>query len=237
MEEHGQSKEAQERLEEELSQLRRKRDEDARRERRELADKESALQSALNELSIVERQLSQRDKDIADLQSALGALEAKSRKLGESHTSDRFSLELELDRVKRDLGRCEDELTRLRRELAEKEARHLDKEGTVDRLHSENRDLTSQLAAQTQARLNVSDKLDGVQSALRTAETELSVFRSRVNDLETRLSKDSRSQVTTEHQYRDQLTERNTLLLTVYQYIDKILGVDKAAVSTLIPSL
>lgn len=34
-----------------------------------------------------------------------------------------------------------------------------------------------------------------------------------------------------ENQYRDQLTERNTLLLTIYQYLEKILGVDKTPVS------
>jgi hypothetical protein len=34
-----------------------------------------------------------------------------------------------------------------------------------------------------------------------------------------------------EHQYRDQLTERNTLILTIYQYLEKILGADKTPVS------
>jgi hypothetical protein len=33
-----------------------------------------------------------------------------------------------------------------------------------------------------------------------------------------------------ESQYRDQLTERNISLLTIYQYMDKILGVDKTPV-------
>jgi hypothetical protein len=51
-----------------------------------------------------------------------------------------------------------------------------------------------------------------------------------VNELETRLSKDQRSLLNAENQYRDQLTERNTLLLTIYQYMDKILGVDKTPV-------
>lgn len=37
--------------------------------------------------------------------------------------------------------------------------------------------------------------------------------------------------LSTENQYRDQLTERNTLLLTIYQYMEKILGVDKTPVS------
>lgn len=33
----------------------------------------------------------------------------------------------------------------------------------------------------------------------------------------------------TENQYRDQLNERNTLLLTVYQAVDKVAGADKVS--------
>ena len=78
----------------------------------------------------------------------------------------------------------------------------------------------------------MSEKLDGVQGSLRTAESELATFRARVGELEQRLSKDQRSLLSAESQYRDQLTERNTLLLTIYQYMDKILGVDKTPVRT-----
>lgn len=59
---------------------------------------------------------------------------------------------------------------------------------------------------------------------------DLSVAKARVAELEQKFNKDQRSLLATEHQYRDQLTERNTLLLTIYQYMDKILGVDKTPV-------
>jgi hypothetical protein len=51
--------------------------------------------------------------------------------------------------------------------------------------------------------------------------------------VEQKLNKDQRSILPTENQYRDQLTERNTLLLTIYQYMDKILAADKSPVSAL----
>jgi hypothetical protein len=54
-----------------------------------------------------------------------------------------------------------------------------------------------------------------------------------VNKLETRLSIDQRTLLNAENQYRDQLTERNTLLLTIYQYMDKIPGVDKTPVGVI----
>jgi len=79
---------------------------------------------------------------------------------------------------------------------------------------------------QTQARLSLLEKLDSTQNSLKTSEAELFGYRTKVNELETRLSKGQRTLLNAENQYRDQLTERNTLLLTVYQHMDNILGVD-----------
>lgn len=78
--------------------------------------------------------LSQRTAELDSVRKTLDALEAESRKLGESHTTDRFSLELELDRLRRDLARCEDDLKRARTELADKEAKVRDRESAIDRL-------------------------------------------------------------------------------------------------------
>jgi len=66
-----------------------------------------------------------------------------------------------------------------------------------------------------------------VQGTLKTAEGDVMAYKAKVAELEQRLSKDQRMLLSAESQYRDQLTERNTLLLTIYQYMDKILGVDK----------
>ncbi|KIM79980.1 hypothetical protein PILCRDRAFT_9870 [Piloderma croceum F 1598] len=194
---------------------------------RALEAKELALQSALNDLVRTQLLLTQRESDLGAVQSSLQGIDSKSKRLGETHTTAGFSLQLEVDRLKRDLERLEDNLSRARKEIDDKETKNREREGAIDKLHAENRNLASQLAAQTQVRLNVADKLDGVQGQLRSAESEVATFRGRVNELEQRLSKDQRSLLSAESQYRDQLTERNTLLLTIYQYMDKILGVDK----------
>ena len=218
------------RLESERAKLERELDESARQSKRSLEAKDSALQSALNDLARAQALLSQRENDLAQVQSALETLEQESKKLGESHTTARFSLQLEVDRLKRDVERLEDELRRARKELDDRDGKNRDREGVLDKLHAENRDLAAQLAAQTQARLNATEKLDGLQTSLKTAEAEVATLRAKVQDLEGRLSKDQRTMLSAETQYRDQLTERNTLLLTIYQYMDKILGVDKTPV-------
>lgn len=221
-----------ERLEEDLDKAEKDHDDAMRQEQRALEAKDSALQSALNDLARTQSLLTQREADLIAVQTALQTLEADNKKLGESHTTARFSLQLEVDRLRRDVERLEDELTRARKELDDREGKGRDRNGVIDKLHAENRDLAAQLAAQTQARLNVSEKLDDAQASLRTAESETATLRTRISELEQRLSKDQRALLSAEAQYRDQLTERNTLLLTIYQYMDKIVGVDKTPVST-----
>lgn len=221
---------ARERLESDFNKASKDHDAELRREKRALEAKESALQSALNDLARTQSLLTQRESDLAAVQASLQGIESESKRLGETHTTARFSLQLEVDRLKRDLERMEDELARARKDSDDRESKSRDRENAIDKLHADNRDLASQLAAQTQARLNATEKLDSVQGTLRSTESELATFRARVNDLEQRLSKDQRSLLSAESQYRDQLTERNTLLLTIYQYMDKILGVDKTPV-------
>ena len=70
--------------------------------------------------------------------------------------------------------------------------------------------------------------------ALGTAKTDLSAARSRLDESEDQLSKSGKSSSRSENQYRDQITERNSLLLTVYQAFDRILGPDKSPVRTYI---
>ncbi len=95
-----------------------------------------ALAQARSTLKSVRTLLEQRESDLAAVQTALRDLESEKRKLGESHTTDRFSLELELDRLKRDLARCEDELARARDDLREKERARRDRDGAIDKLVS-----------------------------------------------------------------------------------------------------
>ncbi|KAF7297265.1 Rpa49 subunit specific to nuclear RNA polymerase I [Mycena indigotica] len=198
-----------------------------RAERRTVEAKESALQSALADLARTQAQLGARDADLAAVQAALTTLEGESKRAGETHTTAKFSLELEVDRLKRDLERLESELARARSELSDGESRGRGRDEVMDAMHAEILQLKGEVSAQTQARLNVSERLDAVQASLKAAEAEVAGYKKRVADLEARLNKDQRALLSAESQYRDQLTERNTLLLTIYQYMDKILGVDK----------
>jgi peptidoglycan hydrolase CwlO-like protein len=76
------------------------------------------IQNLQSEITQVRSLVAIRDADIKRLQEGMAN---ESRRLGESHTHDRYSLELELDRLKRDLARCEDDLKREKALLQERE--------------------------------------------------------------------------------------------------------------------
>ncbi|KIK25320.1 hypothetical protein PISMIDRAFT_642324 [Pisolithus microcarpus 441] len=216
-----------ERIEQALLKAEKDLDSELRRERRTLESKEAALRDALDELAKTKTMLEQRGQDLKAVQDALTVNEEASKRLGESHTTAKFSLQLEVDRLRRDVQTLEDALTRARQDIAEREGTTRERDATIDKLYNEIRDLTTRLGNQTQARLHLSEKLDSLQASLKTTESELVTYRARAIDLEARLSKDQKQLLNAEAQYRDQLTERNTLLLTIYQYMDKILGVDR----------
>jgi len=164
---------------------------EAEKHRRILADKDQVCRSHVGgnkdnpiqinarlqtELEAARDRVAQRDRDLLSVQTALRSLETERRKLGVEHTSDRFSLELEMERVKRDLAAAEDELDRARGEVDAREEtlrqRDLERAQLVRR-HSVRswswlnklqldklRDLEARLASERQGRLNLSDKLD-----------------------------------------------------------------------------
>ena len=96
-------REARERAASELTNADRDHDAELRKGRRALEAKESALQSALNDLTRTQSLLKQRESDHGAVQSSLQGLESESKRLGETHTTAGFSLQLEVDWLKRDL--------------------------------------------------------------------------------------------------------------------------------------
>lgn len=93
-----------------------------------------SLKEAQSSLKSSQALLEQRETDLAAVQAALQAIESEKRKLGESATTDKFSLELEVDRLRRDLQRCEDDLQRAREDVKDRERVRREREGALDKL-------------------------------------------------------------------------------------------------------
>jgi len=175
--------EARESLEREFDDAEKTHESELRHERRVREDKDSALRSVLDDLSRTQSLLSQRESDLEAVQNALRDMEQRSKELGETHTTAWFSLQLEVDRLKRDVDWLEDELGRARRDLGDREGKTRDREDLIHTLQLE----VQQLTTHTQARLSLSEKLDSTQNSFRTSEAELFGYLTKVNELETRL--------------------------------------------------
>ena len=68
-------------------------------------------------MEVVRERISERDRDVRDLQTALKSLESDKRRIGDDHLDDRRSLQLEVDRVRRDLDRSQDDLEHAQQEV------------------------------------------------------------------------------------------------------------------------
>ncbi|GAA6019786.1 hypothetical protein JCM8202_001220 [Rhodotorula sphaerocarpa] len=194
-----------------------------RKEEVERGTVETQLETVRSEVRRLQGIADNRERDVADLQHALAGLEAQ----GADVSSDKIALELEVERVKRDLAQAQEAEGQNRDELEARKSEAREKDLRLANMQSENRELSSQLADVRQAHVALSDKHDSTSKALRDTQQELTSARERLRNLESQLSTDQRSVSRTENAFRDQLNERNTLLLTVYQAVDKVSASNK----------
>ncbi|EPQ30611.1 uncharacterized protein PFL1_02135 [Pseudozyma flocculosa PF-1] len=186
-------------------------------------EKEENLASLEQELGQLERDLATSKQDVQNLQDALRAKENESFRMGQSQANDKYSLELEIDRLKRDLARCEADLERARKEIDRKDDALREKEDALARLQDEQRELAGKLASETQGRMGLNERFEAQQRTLADERKELDAARARVEELERELNDGERATLQSEQDTKNALTERNTLLLTIYQYMGKIL--------------
>ncbi|CEH17933.1 Extracellular matrix glycoprotein Laminin subunits alpha and gamma [Ceraceosorus bombacis] len=202
--------------------------EDLQDQHRRLVDeKEADISSIEAELESSKKALQTCKADLQTLQSVLRNKEMESDRLGKTHSTDRHSLELEIDRLKRDLTNCESDLERSRKDLDRKEDALRDKEAQLSQLHADIRTLNDRVAKESSGKSSLDEKLESKERAIAAIQAELDDARVKVTQLEEELNDGERSMMQDQQQIRNQLTERNTLLLNVYQFMGKILSADR----------
>lgn len=85
--------------------------------------------------------VTQRDDDLSALQATMRDLQSEKRKLGDEKSSAQYGLELEIERVKRDLIAVEDDLIRAREEVERSEERSRQRDVEVSALVRSRNDL------------------------------------------------------------------------------------------------
>ena len=156
-----------------------------------------------------------------------------------SQSSTRSSLEIEISRLQRDLAHCEAELEDARAGLRQSEdrARKSHQEAAKSVGHSklgrevlsrekaaENKELSDRLAAAAQLRVQLTDKLDNSNKALRDAKHDITTARGKANAAD-RVNA-SRTPPRTPPRNDNKLAERNALLHRLYIEVDAAINHD-----------
>ena len=66
---------------------------------------------------------------------------------------------------------------------------------------------------------------------MKNMEADAAKYRESIARLEARIQKEELSLVASDRHFQDQINERNQLLMTIFNYLERILGVEKTLVS------
>lgn len=148
----------------------------------EAEDKDLRIRDLASQVEAAEHRSSELDRahsEIDHLRVQSERQDSDVRRLGQSHSSDRRALEDEVDRLTREIRRLQNELAASK---GDQEARA--------REESDARELERQLADETQARLNATDKLETKTKQLANAQAELVDVKERLRQLELQVRSD-----------------------------------------------
>jgi len=186
--------------------------------------KQKALSQAESDIASLRGKLEIREEDIEKLENMLKRLENESNQLNQSQSHDKFSLELEIERIQRDLQNSNQESQALKDQTVSLKNQISKFQAAVSSLNSEKDELADKLLGVQRAREALNEKYEEQTQKLRETQNDLSGTKNRLQSLEDELASGHLQLNKFEHQYKDQISERNTLLLTIYQYIDKLLS-------------
>lgn len=92
---------------------------------------------------------------------------------------------------------------------------------------AEIRELAGKFSAEQQARLGLADRFEMQTRALQKAQDELEETRGKLDDLESARADETRNKLQVSEQTMRQLKERNTLLMSVYQRLGRLVVPEK----------
>ncbi|PLW51862.1 hypothetical protein PCASD_00909 [Puccinia coronata f. sp. avenae] len=186
--------------------------------------KQKALSQAESDVANLRGKLEIREGDIEKLEKMLRRLENESNQINQSQSHDKISLELEIERIQRDLLNSNQESHAFKEQNLALKNQIAKFQAAASALNSEKDELADKLEGIKRARDALNEKYEEQTKNLRETQNDLSVTKNRLQSLEDELASDHLQLNKYENQYKDQISERNTLLLTIYQYIDKLLN-------------
>ncbi|QIX01068.1 hypothetical protein AMS68_006585 [Peltaster fructicola] len=179
-----------------------------------------------DELRKLRRGLSSKEVEATSWKTKMEDLEAAFRQaLGDGQGTKHSMLE-EIDRLQRDLETTATELDLAKMDHADKDRLLRHRDGLLESTSLESRRLSDLLDKERAARKHDLDQFERSTRGQATNLRQIAQYESRILELETGFSQDKRKMAALEQQFRDQLTERNSLLLALWNRLSTLCGAD-----------
>lgn len=190
--------------------------------------------AAKDEIRKLKKSLSSREIEVGQVKENLTLLENTLREtLGDS-TGTRTSFVTAITNLQKRLDMTVQELENTRRTLDEKDTLLKNRDGLLESHGLESRRLSELLERERQARRADKHSFEQSLKSQHQASRTITQSNSRITELESARQADRKRVTALEQQYKDQLSERNSVLLTIWKRLSAMCGPDWAHSNSLI---
>ncbi|RMY41375.1 hypothetical protein D0866_00627 [Hortaea werneckii] len=187
-----------------------------------------------DEVRKLRRALSAKEVESSSWKGKLDELERDLKSLlGEPHGTKQ-SLLAEIQRLQREAESTANSLDRAKMDLADKDRLLRHRDGLLESTSLESRRLSDLLDKERSSRRHDLEQFERASRGQASQMREIAQHQSRVLELETAYSQDKRKMAALEQQYRDQLSERNNLLLALWNRLSTLCGTEWAQTNSMI---
>ncbi|XTI91135.1 hypothetical protein V2W45_1413718, partial [Cenococcum geophilum] len=225
-------------LEERLAEERRQREILDSQEKEELqkmlTDLNLQASKAKEEVRRLRKNLSSKEVEATTWKQRLDELESNLREALGDLNGTRSSLLKDITKLQRDLDSTILELDSTKNDLAEKDRLLRNRDALLESTALESRRLSDLLERERQARRQDQANFENAKRGHQTVTRTVQQHETRVLELETARNQDRHKLMNLERQFKDQLLERNNLLLALWNRLSTLCGAEWARTNSLV---
>lgn len=187
-----------------------------------------------DEIRKLRRALSAKEVEASSWRQRLEELEQSLRHVLGEPDGTKQSMLAEIEKLQRDLEQTVTYLDRAKMDVADKDRLLRHRDGLLESTSLESRRLSDLLDKERTARKHDLELFEKESRGKATTMRTIAQHESRVLELETAYSQDKRKMAALEQQYRDQLSDRNALLLALWNRLSTLCGTDWSQINSLV---
>ncbi|KAI5806098.1 hypothetical protein EDC01DRAFT_609670 [Geopyxis carbonaria] len=234
MEEKDRVREMREKLELERKERGQHGDLKAQEYEKKLNDKNDEVTRTKEEVRTLRGKVAMREQDANQWREKQEEMERGLRQALGDMSSSRAGLMKSVFKLQTELESSLEELDYTKSEMVEKEQILKDRENLLETMALENRKLTSLLDKEKAARRSDKAQLETLQSSQSVTTRRISEHKTQFTEMERQRNRDTRSLQQLENQLREQIAERNKVLLESWTRLSTVCGADWAHRNSLV---